>query len=139
MNLIRGAPQSHFDVLCPAVFCRIVKGLLQDSEKAKRNVRWHGAGQILALEVNPHLRLLPELFAEASHDGSYAQIFQFCRVQLVRQGLDIGCDLGGLLLQFSDTVPDFKQVERALLELCQVDSQQCNTLTDVVMKLSGDP
>ena len=38
MNLIQRSPQSHFDVPCPTVFYRIVEGLLQDSEKAKRNV-----------------------------------------------------------------------------------------------------
>ena len=57
----------------------------------------------------------------------------------MRQGLDIGCYLGGFLLQFSNTVLDFKQFEGALLEFCQVESQQFNTLTNVVMKLSCDP
>jgi hypothetical protein len=43
MNLIRRSPQSHFDVLCPTVFYRIVEGLLQHSEEAKRSVRRQGA------------------------------------------------------------------------------------------------
>ena len=58
----------------------------------------NGTGQILAFEVDLHLRLLPELSAEVSHGGNCAQIFQFCRVQLVGQGLDVGCQFARLLV-----------------------------------------
>ena len=59
MNLIRRSPQSHFEVPCPTVFYRIVEGLLQDSEEAKRNVWRQGAWQILGFEVNLHLLSAP--------------------------------------------------------------------------------
>jgi hypothetical protein len=34
---------------------------------------------------------------------------------------------------------DFSQIRRVLVELFQLDGQQCETLTNVVVKLSGDP
>src|SRR4029077_17878288 len=76
MNLTRHSPQLHFESPYPAVFCGIVQGFLQNSKKAKRNVRRQRAWQIVDFEVDLHILLLAELFAEASHGGSYAQIFQ---------------------------------------------------------------
>ncbi len=38
MHLIRCSPQAHFEVPYPTVFDRVVEGLLQYSEEAKRNV-----------------------------------------------------------------------------------------------------
>jgi hypothetical protein len=60
INLIRRSPQSHFEVPYPTVFCRIVEGILQDSEEAKRNVRRQRAGQVVVFEFNLHLLLLGE-------------------------------------------------------------------------------
>jgi hypothetical protein len=77
MNFTRRSPQSHFEVSNPAVFCRIVEGFLQNSEEAKRSVWRQRAWQIVALEVNLHVLLLAELFAETSDGGRYAQILQF--------------------------------------------------------------
>jgi hypothetical protein len=42
---------------------------------------------------------------------------QFCRMQLVRQGLNIGGYLRGLLLEFAHTAADFGQNQRVLMEL----------------------
>src|ERR1700756_3887670 len=117
MNLTRRSPQPHFEVLYPTVFCRIVKSFLQYSEKAKGNVWRQGAWQIVGLKVNLHLLLLAEFPAEASHGRSNAQILQFCRMQLVRQGLNIGGYLRSLLLEFAHTTADFGQNERVCLEL----------------------
>src|SRR5271167_1829743 len=38
MNLIRRTPRSHFELPYTAMFCRIVEGFLQHSEKTERNV-----------------------------------------------------------------------------------------------------
>ena len=97
-----------------------------------------GLGKILAFEVNRHLCLLPELLAESSHGRNWAQIFQFCRVQLMGQGLGIGRDLAGQLLQFAYTAADFRQIGSVLMKLLQLDGQQCEPLANIVVKLSGD-
>src|SRR6266550_4411835 len=47
MNLIRRSRQLHLDVPNPTVFRRIVEGFLENSEKAKRNVRRQRTGQIV--------------------------------------------------------------------------------------------
>src|SRR5271170_3419202 len=60
-------------------------------------------------------------------------------MQLVRQGLNIGRYLGGLLLYFGDVSRELGRIGRALLELCQFNGQQRETLTDIVVKFSGDP
>jgi len=53
-----------------------VKGLLQNSEKAKRNVWRQTAPQIVCVNVNLHILLFAELPAEASHSSRYAEILQ---------------------------------------------------------------
>ena len=98
-----------------------------------------GLGISWLLEVNLHLLPLAEFLAEASHGRSNTQILQFCRVQLVRQRLNIGGYLRNLLLEFAHTAADFGQNERVFVELLQLDSQQGETLTDVVVKLSANP
>src|ERR1700757_52615 len=103
MNLSWGSPQFHCKVPRPAVLYRVSKGFLQHSEKAKRGLRWQSVWHIVALEVSLHILLCPELLAQAFHGGRYTQIFQLRRVQLMRQGLDIDCNLRGIPLQFSDT------------------------------------
>src|SRR5271170_1653631 len=60
-------------------------------------------------------------------------------MQLVRQGLNIGRYLGGLLLYFGDVSRELGRIGRALLELCQFNGQQRETLTDIVVKFSSDP
>ena len=77
MNLIRRSPQFDFEVPYPAVFCRILQGFLQNSEEAKRSVWRQRAWEIVGLEVNLHLLLLAEFFAETSDGGRYAQMLQF--------------------------------------------------------------
>src|SRR5439155_274735 len=72
-------------------------------KEGKRNVRRQRTGQIVGLEVNLRLLLLAELLAEASHCRSNTQILQFCRVQLMRQGLNISGYLRGLPPQFAHT------------------------------------
>src|SRR5438046_1774929 len=96
MNLIRCSPQSYFEVSYPTVLRGIVQGFLQYPKEGKRNVRRQRTGQIVGLEVNLRLLLLAELLAEASHCRSNTQILQFCRVQLMRQGLNISGYLRGL-------------------------------------------
>src|SRR5580704_18878986 len=60
-------------------------------------------------------------------------------MQLVRQGLDISRYLRGLPPEFAHTVTNFnRQIGRVLLDLFQLDGQQCETLTDVVVQLSCD-
>src|SRR5438046_6344272 len=87
MNLIRRSPQSHFEVSYPTMFGRIMQGFLQNPEQSERDVRLQRAGQIVALEVNLDFLLLGKLSTEPSHGHSNTQILQFCRVQLMRQGL----------------------------------------------------
>ena len=77
MNLVRSSPQLHFEVPYPTVLCGIVEGFLEHPVEAKRNVRRHGAWQIVALEVNLYFLYLAEFSTEASHGHSKAQIFQF--------------------------------------------------------------
>ena len=101
MNLIRRSPQFNFEVAYPTVFCRVMQGFLQNSEEAKRNVRRQRDWQIVDFAVNLHFLLLAEFSAEASHGRSDTQVLQSRRVQLVRQGLNIGRYLGGSLLQFA--------------------------------------
>lgn len=139
MNFIRRSRQLHLDVPNPNVFRRIVEGFLENSEKAKRNVRRQRTGQIVGSEVNLSVLLLGEFLAEASHGGRYAQIFQFCRVQLVREGLDIGCYRARLPLKFAHTAADFRRIGKLLAELVQLYGHQCETLSEVVVKLSCDP
>ena len=55
----------------------------------------------------------------------------------MRQGLNIGGYLRRLLLQFAYTARDFRRIGRVSLELFELDSQHCETLTDVVVKLSA--
>ena len=57
----------------------------------------------------------------------------------MRQGLDIGRYLRGLLLEFAHAAENFRQSDRVLPELLYFDGQQSETLTDVVVKLSADP
>ena len=80
MNFTRRSPQAHFEVSYAAVFRRIVEGFLQNSEETKRSVWRQEAWQIVGLEVNLHVLLLAEFFAETSDGGRYAQMLQFCRV-----------------------------------------------------------
>ena len=56
----------------------------------------------------------------------------------MRERLNICRDLHGLLLQFG-RLAFVKQTGRAVREFCQLDRQQGETLTDIVMKLSGNP
>jgi hypothetical protein len=67
MNFVFRFPQSHCDVPYPTMFCRIVKGFLQNSKEAKRNIRRQRARHILGLKINFHVLLLTEFFAETSH------------------------------------------------------------------------
>src|SRR5580765_2247965 len=117
LNLIRRPPQSHFEVPCPAVFCRIANCFLQDPEQAQGKIRRQQAWQILGREVNFHLLLLAELLAKASHGRGYAQIFQLRRVQLVRQGLDVLRYLGDLVHLFVHAAADFSGQIGSLLQL----------------------
>src|SRR5580693_4579059 len=109
MNLTRLSPQSHIEALRPTMLGGVVQGLLQDTEKTKRNLCRDGAGQVVASEVDLHSLMLAELFAEAPHSCSQAQVLQPGRVQLVRQGLDILGYFGGLLPQFVDEAEDFNR------------------------------
>src|SRR5580704_13366844 len=83
MNLIRRSRQAYFELSYSTVFRRIVQGFLRNSEQAQRNVRRQRAEQVVGFEVNLHLLLRGEFFAEASHGHSNTQILQSCRVQLV--------------------------------------------------------
>ena len=94
----------------------------------------------MGFELNLHFLPLAEFLAEASHGRRNAQILQFCRMQLVRQGLNIGGYLQGLLLKVTHTGADFsRQIGRVVLELFYLDCQQGETLTDVVVKISANP
>ena len=58
----------------------------------------------------------------------------------MRQRLGIGSYLGGLFSQFFQAVPDFSRQTVAIhVELVQFDGQQCETLTNVIVKFPGNP
>src|SRR5690242_1659927 len=100
-----------------------MEGFLKHSEEAERNVRRQRCRQIACLEVDLHFLLLAELSAEASYGSSNTQILQLCRVQLVRQRLNIGGYLQNLLVCFARTAADFGQNQRVFMELLHLDSQ----------------
>ena len=57
-------------------------------------------------------------------------------MQLVRQGLDIVGNVTRLFPQFLQTVLN---ISRIVLQLFEFDCQHCQSLVDVVVKLSPDP
>ena len=74
--------ESYGHLLPPEFFAK------QEAALPERIERYR-ALQVAGLEINLHFSLLPEIFAEAPHGLSDAQIFQFWRVQAVRQGVDV--------------------------------------------------
>src|SRR5271156_3293686 len=58
MKLLRCPPQSNFDQPFSTVLCRVIQSLLQDPEKAKRNLRGQGTWQIMCFEIIFHFLFL---------------------------------------------------------------------------------
>ena len=137
MNIVPCSPQDHVEMFDVAVFRRIVERLLENSEEAQRNVRGHMVWHIMSGKINVNALLLGELVAKGAHRRGDAQRFEFGGMQLVRQRLNIGRDLHGLRLQLN-RLPSVTQTGRGDREFRQVDRQQGETLTDIVMKFSGN-
>jgi hypothetical protein len=87
MNLLHSSPQMRIELLHPAMFHRIVQGLLQHTEEAKGNVWRYVVGQVVAPVVDLHLPPLAELFTETFHHPRNLKIFQSRTVQLVAETL----------------------------------------------------
>lgn len=52
--------------------------------------------------------------------------------------MNIGGYLRSMLLKFANTSGELGRIKKVFLELCQFDGQQCEPLTDVVVKFSCD-
>ena len=130
--------QTDLETIHPAVFGRVVERLLENSKEAERDVRRQAVRHVTGREIDLHVLLSGELVAKASHCHRQAQQLEFRGVQLMREGLEIGGDLHGLLLQVDRRV-FVTQAGCPVREAVQRDRQHGETLADVVVKLSGDP
>ncbi len=86
---------SHLRMSCPTVFVHIPEPFLDDAKQAQRNLRGHGARQVLLRKFNLQTLLCAEFLAEGCHSRSEAKPFECCGMQTVRQGMQIGAKIAG--------------------------------------------
>ena len=99
MDGVCGSAKLHIEPTDPAVSHRIVQGFLENPEQTERRVVRHTPGYVLGAKIDLDVLLLRDLPTETPHCGHNAQKQQPWRVKLVRQRLQIGDDLRGLLLK----------------------------------------
>src|SRR5215469_18437910 len=90
------------------MFSSVMKTFLNDSEEAKRNLRWQGTRHTIRLDLDLHTLPLAQLFRQLSHGWNKTQIFQTRRMQIVRHGLDVCRYAAQLPLQFAQPLIHFR-------------------------------
>src|SRR5215469_120345 len=89
LDLIRCGFERHLELLHATVLNGIQEGFLQDPEETECNFLRHVLWNIVRLKANLDLLLRCKLSAKALGRRYESQVFQFRRVQTMRQGLDV--------------------------------------------------
>src|SRR5215831_2434712 len=101
MNLIRSLLQTHLNPLRSTMSSGVTKTFLNDSEEAKRNLRWWGIWYTVILDFDLYTVPLAKLFGQLFHGRNKTHIIQTGRMQIMRYGVDICRHAHHLFFQFA--------------------------------------
>ena len=122
LDLIRYRVEGYFELVHAAVFHRVVKGFLQNTEEAQRDVIRKVFAQAVTAKINLDVLPLGKLSAKAGSGRFESEVFELRRMQAVRKSLDVILQLGNLFAGLVEASAGFLFRERKTLVLMFSDS-----------------
>jgi len=134
MKAVTHCLDDHLRVGCSTVFLDISEPFLDDAKQAQRYFWRYGARHAVLGEYNLNSALSGELRAERTHSHSQAKLLKCCRMQPVRQGMQIGAKLAGGVHKLAQLSIHFAWGLASCFRCCfESQRQHSQPLTEIIM------